>query len=38
MEVRVREGVGDLAESMLQATPPDQAYLGLERWWRKRAA
>jgi glyoxylase-like metal-dependent hydrolase (beta-lactamase superfamily II) len=37
MEARVREGVGDLAESMLQATPPDQAYLGLDRWLTKRA-
>lgn len=30
------EGEG-LAERLLQAVPPDHSYLGLERYWRKRA-
>ncbi len=28
---------GDGAASFLQALPPDQSWLGLERYWRKRA-
>jgi glyoxylase-like metal-dependent hydrolase (beta-lactamase superfamily II) len=38
LAARIREGVGELAESMEQAAPPDQLYLGLDRWQRKRAA
>jgi glyoxylase-like metal-dependent hydrolase (beta-lactamase superfamily II) len=38
IEARVREGAGELAESMIQAAPPDQLYQGLDRWRRKRAA
>jgi glyoxylase-like metal-dependent hydrolase (beta-lactamase superfamily II) len=30
-------GDEDTAESYIQAAPPDQLYLGLERYWRKRA-
>jgi glyoxylase-like metal-dependent hydrolase (beta-lactamase superfamily II) len=37
MAARIREGVGELAESMEQAAPPDQLFLGLDRWRRKRA-
>jgi glyoxylase-like metal-dependent hydrolase (beta-lactamase superfamily II) len=36
MGARIREGVADLAESMEQAAPPDQLYLGLDRWLRKK--
>ena len=40
---RVREEVErstdqETARAFLQALPPDQTYLGLERYWRKRAA
>jgi len=28
---------GETAERFIQAAPPDQMYLGLERYWRKRA-
>jgi glyoxylase-like metal-dependent hydrolase (beta-lactamase superfamily II) len=34
---KIREGVGELAESMIQAAPPDQLFQGLDRWRRKRA-
>ena len=27
----------ELAERLRQAAPPDQLWLGLERYWRKRA-
>jgi glyoxylase-like metal-dependent hydrolase (beta-lactamase superfamily II) len=37
IEARVREGAGKLAESMIQAAPPDQLYQGLDRWRSKRA-
>src|SRR4051794_2089062 len=37
IEARVREGAGELAESMIQAAPPDQLFHGLDRWRRKRA-
>jgi glyoxylase-like metal-dependent hydrolase (beta-lactamase superfamily II) len=37
IEARVREGTGRLAESMMQAAPPDQLYQGLDRWKSKRA-
>jgi glyoxylase-like metal-dependent hydrolase (beta-lactamase superfamily II) len=36
LEARIREGVGELAESMMQAAPPDQLYLGLDRWRSKK--
>ena len=38
IEARIREGAGADAESMIQAAPPDQIYLGLDRWRAKRAA
>jgi glyoxylase-like metal-dependent hydrolase (beta-lactamase superfamily II) len=38
MEARIHEAVGELAESMKQAAPPDQLFLGLDRWRSKRAA
>jgi glyoxylase-like metal-dependent hydrolase (beta-lactamase superfamily II) len=38
IEARIHEAVGGLAESMEQAAPPDQLFLGLDRWRRKRAA
>jgi glyoxylase-like metal-dependent hydrolase (beta-lactamase superfamily II) len=38
IEARVRAGAGPDAASLLQAAPPDQGYLGLERWLHKRAA
>jgi glyoxylase-like metal-dependent hydrolase (beta-lactamase superfamily II) len=34
-EARVREHAGDAAEAILQAAPPDQLYLGLDRWISK---
>jgi glyoxylase-like metal-dependent hydrolase (beta-lactamase superfamily II) len=37
MRERVEAGLGDDAASILQATPPEQNYLGLDRWRRKRA-
>jgi glyoxylase-like metal-dependent hydrolase (beta-lactamase superfamily II) len=37
IEARIREAVGGLAESMRQAAPPDQLFLGLDRWRSKRA-
>ena len=40
VEADVRDAVADdpgLAERYLQAAPADQLYLGLERYWRKRA-
>jgi glyoxylase-like metal-dependent hydrolase (beta-lactamase superfamily II) len=40
VEDRVREAVADepdLGERYLQAAPADQLYLGLERYWRKKA-
>jgi glyoxylase-like metal-dependent hydrolase (beta-lactamase superfamily II) len=36
-EVRASAGDDDTAESYFQAVPPDQAYLGLERYWSKKA-
>jgi glyoxylase-like metal-dependent hydrolase (beta-lactamase superfamily II) len=36
-EVRASAGDDDTAESYFQAVPPDQAYLGLERYWAKKA-
>ncbi|HKN94013.1 MAG TPA: MBL fold metallo-hydrolase [Thermoleophilaceae bacterium] len=36
-EVRASAGDDDTAESYFQAVPPDQAYLGLERYWTKKA-
>ncbi len=33
----LRAQPNDLAERFRQAVPPDQAWLGLERYWRKRA-
>ena len=32
------EADAETAQAFLQAIPPQQAYLGLERYWRKRAA
>jgi glyoxylase-like metal-dependent hydrolase (beta-lactamase superfamily II) len=40
VEAEVRAATGgseELCERFLQAAPPDQLYLGLERYWRKRA-
>jgi hypothetical protein len=38
VEERVREDADDATtERFIQAAPPDQLYLGLERYWRKRA-
>jgi hypothetical protein len=34
---QARAQAGEEGEAMLQAAPPDQLYLGLERWRRKRA-
>jgi hypothetical protein len=34
---RASAGDDDTAESYFQAVPPDQAYLGLERYWSKKA-
>ena len=34
---RIEENAGDLREAYELAAPPDQLYLGLERWHRKRA-
>jgi glyoxylase-like metal-dependent hydrolase (beta-lactamase superfamily II) len=36
-EVRASAADDDTAESYFQAVPPDQAYLGLERYWSKKA-
>jgi glyoxylase-like metal-dependent hydrolase (beta-lactamase superfamily II) len=36
-EVRASAGDDETAESYFQAVPPDQAYLGLERYWSKKA-
>jgi glyoxylase-like metal-dependent hydrolase (beta-lactamase superfamily II) len=36
IEARIREAVPDLADSMAQAAPPDQLFLGLDRWRSKR--
>ena len=36
-EVRATAGDDDTAESYFQAVPPDQAFLGLERYWSKKA-
>jgi glyoxylase-like metal-dependent hydrolase (beta-lactamase superfamily II) len=36
-EVRASAGDDDTAKSYFQAVPPDQAYLGLERYWSKKA-
>jgi glyoxylase-like metal-dependent hydrolase (beta-lactamase superfamily II) len=38
IEARIREGTGADAESMKLAAPPDQLYLGLDRWRSKSAA
>jgi glyoxylase-like metal-dependent hydrolase (beta-lactamase superfamily II) len=39
IEAEVREAVDpDTAASVLQAAPPDQLFLGLERYWSKRLA
>jgi glyoxylase-like metal-dependent hydrolase (beta-lactamase superfamily II) len=38
LEAQVRDAVGDdLAPAYAEATPPEQAFQGLERYWRKRA-
>jgi hypothetical protein len=37
IEARIREGAGADAESIRLAAPPDQLYLGLDRWHSKRA-
>jgi glyoxylase-like metal-dependent hydrolase (beta-lactamase superfamily II) len=34
-EARVHQQAGDAAEAILQAAPPDQLYLGLDRWISK---
>lgn len=37
LEAQIREAAGDeVAESFLQAGPPDQFFQGLDRYWRKR--
>ncbi len=36
-EVRDAAGDEDVVERFVQAAPPDQLWLGLERYWRKRA-
>jgi glyoxylase-like metal-dependent hydrolase (beta-lactamase superfamily II) len=36
-ETRASAGDDDTAERFFQAAPPDQLYLGLERYWSKRA-
>jgi glyoxylase-like metal-dependent hydrolase (beta-lactamase superfamily II) len=36
-EVRASAGDEDTAQSYFQAAPPDQLYLGLERYWAKKA-
>jgi glyoxylase-like metal-dependent hydrolase (beta-lactamase superfamily II) len=36
-ETRASAGDDDTAESYFQAAPPDQLYLGLERYWSKKA-
>jgi glyoxylase-like metal-dependent hydrolase (beta-lactamase superfamily II) len=38
LRAQVREAAGEeLAQAFFQAAPPNQLYLGLERYWRKRA-
>ena len=37
LEARVRAEVGAEAPALLQAAPPDQVFMGLDRWRRKRA-
>lgn len=34
---RMHEGGADVGERLVQAAPPDQLWLGLDRYWRKRA-
>jgi glyoxylase-like metal-dependent hydrolase (beta-lactamase superfamily II) len=36
LETRIDSGPSDLAERIRSATPPEQGWLGLERYWRKR--
>jgi hypothetical protein len=36
-EVRASAGDEDTAQSYFQAAPPSQLYLGLERYWAKKA-
>lgn len=36
LEGRIDSGTPDVAERIRSATPPDQVWLGLERYWRKR--
>jgi glyoxylase-like metal-dependent hydrolase (beta-lactamase superfamily II) len=36
-EIRASSGDGATAESYFQAAPPDQLFLGLERYWTKKA-
>jgi len=35
MDARIREGCGEDAEAMIQATPLDQLHMGLARWRKK---
>ena len=37
LEQRFADEGDEVREQFVQATPPDQQYLGLERYWRKRA-
>ena len=38
MTAQIREAAGDeLTSAFTQASPPDQLFQGLERYWRKRA-
>jgi hypothetical protein len=36
-EIRASSGDSATAESYFQAAPPDQLFLGLERYWTKKA-
>lgn len=38
LDSRIDENPSDAAERIRSAMPPDQVWLGLERYWRKRAA
>ena len=35
MDKRIRAGVGEGADAMIQATPLDQLHMGLARWRKK---
>ena len=35
MDARIREGCGEDADAMIQATPLDQLHMGLARWRKK---